>query len=58
MERGKKVTRQYRIAEPIDCELNEISNEDYAYMVDHMTPYSINIASGVYFKQALATALK
>ena len=26
MEKGKKVTRQYRIAEPIDCELNEISN--------------------------------
>ena len=42
----------------IEAKLNEISNEDYAYMVDHMTPYSINIASGVYFKQALATALK
>ena len=26
MEKGKKVTRQYRIAEPIDRELNEISN--------------------------------
>ena len=42
----------------MEAKLNEISNEDYAYMVDHMTPYSINIASGVYFKQALATALK
>ena len=42
----------------IDSKLHQISNEQYEEMIQKITPYTLNISSGFYFKKALDMVLK